>query len=47
MYSKASPNLNVLPALQQTPLFELRSRCNVLRVNLDDTKRLATGVTWN
>ncbi len=35
MYSKASPNLNILPALRQTPLFELRTNCNVLKVNLD------------
>ena len=31
MYSKASPNLNILPALRQTPLFELRANCNVPR----------------
>ncbi|WP_168787430.1 GMC family oxidoreductase [Paraburkholderia aromaticivorans] len=46
MYSKASPNLNILPALRQTPLFELRPKCNVLRVNLDDTRHRATGVTY-
>ncbi|HEF4837155.1 TPA: MFS transporter [Burkholderia vietnamiensis] len=46
MYSKASPNLNILPALRQTPNFELRSKCHVLRVDLDDTKKRATGVTY-
>ncbi|MFO7073703.1 GMC family oxidoreductase, partial [Pseudomonas aeruginosa] len=45
MYSKASPNLNILPALRQTPLFELRANCNVLKVNLDSDGRQATGVT--
>ncbi|MFM0154082.1 GMC family oxidoreductase [Paraburkholderia sediminicola] len=46
MYSKASPNLNILPALKQSPNFELRSRCHVLRVELDDTKKRAKGVTY-
>ncbi|KVC94584.1 GMC family oxidoreductase [Burkholderia ubonensis] len=46
MYSKASPNLNILPALKQVPHFELRSKCHVLRVDLDDTKKRATGVTY-
>ena len=39
MYSKASPNLNIPPALRQTPLFELRANCNVLKVNLDSDSR--------
>lgn len=46
MYSKASPNLNILPALKQEPHFELRSKCHVLRVELDDTRKRATGVTY-
>ncbi len=46
MYSKRSPNLNILPALRQTPLFELRANCNVLKVNLDSDGRQATGVTY-
>lgn len=46
MYSKASPNLNILPALKLEPHFELRSKCHVLRVELDDTKKRATGVTY-
>jgi len=46
MYSKASPNLNILPALKQEPRFELRSQAHVLRVNLDSTGKKATGVTY-
>lgn len=46
MYSKASPNVNILPALRQVPNFELRPNAHVLRVNLDDRKRKATGVTY-
>lgn len=45
-YSKASPNVNILPALRQDPNFELRSNSNVLRIDLDDSKKLATGVTY-
>lgn len=46
MYSKASPNVNILPALRQTPLFELRPNSNVLRVNVDQGSKKATGVTY-
>ncbi|MBU2672127.1 GMC family oxidoreductase [Hafnia paralvei] len=46
MYSKASPNVNVLPALRQEPKFELRTNSHVLRVNLTDDKKRATGVTY-
>jgi gluconate 2-dehydrogenase alpha chain len=46
MYSKASPNVNVLPALRQEPKFELRTDAHVLRVNLTADKKLATGVTY-
>lgn len=46
MYSKASPNVNVLPALRQEPKFELRTEAHVLRVNLTADKKLATGVTY-
>jgi gluconate 2-dehydrogenase alpha chain len=45
-YSKASPNVNILPALRQVPHFELRANSNVLRINLDDSQRRATGVTY-
>jgi gluconate 2-dehydrogenase alpha chain len=46
MYSKASPNVNILPALRQTPLFELRAQCQVQRINLDSDRKRATGVTY-
>lgn len=46
MYSKASPNLNILPALKQEPRFELRSQAHVLKVNLDSAGKKATGVTY-
>ncbi|WP_347556921.1 GMC family oxidoreductase [Robbsia sp. KACC 23696] len=45
-YSKASPNVNILPALRQSKLFSLRANCNVLRIDLDDTKKKAKGVTY-
>ncbi len=46
MYSKASPNVNVLPSLRQQATFELRDNANVLRVNLTADKKRATGVTY-
>jgi gluconate 2-dehydrogenase alpha chain len=45
-YSKASPNVNILPALRREPRFELRSRCMVTRIDLDSSKQRATGVTY-
>jgi len=46
MYSKASPNVNILPALSRDPEFELRPNCEVIRVNLDSNRAQATGVTY-
>ena len=46
MYSKASPNVNILPALRQESKFELRNDSYVLKVNLTDDKKRATGVTY-
>ncbi|GAN89443.1 gluconate 2-dehydrogenase alpha chain/solbitol dehydrogenase large subunit [Gluconobacter frateurii M-2] len=46
LYSKASPNVNILPALRQDPGFTLISDAHVLRVDLDDTRFKATGVTY-
>ena len=46
MYSKASPNVNILPALRQEAKFELRNNAHVLRVNLTNDKKRATGVTY-
>lgn len=45
-YSKASPQVSIMPALKQSSLFELRPNSNVLRINLDSTKKKATGVTY-
>ena len=45
-YSKASPNVSILPALRIRKEFELRANAQVLRVNLDDTRQRATGVTY-
>jgi gluconate 2-dehydrogenase alpha chain len=44
--AKANPLSAVLPALYKQPTFELRSLCNVTRVNTDSTGRQATGVTY-
>lgn len=46
MYSKASPNVNILPALRQDPRFELRNDSWVLKVNLSKDGKTATGVTY-
>ncbi len=46
MYSKASPNVNILPALRLEPRFELRTHCQVRRINLAPDGKTATGVTY-
>jgi gluconate 2-dehydrogenase alpha chain len=45
-YSKASPNVSIMPALRLTPNFEMRTNAQVLKVNLDSTGSKATGVTY-
>ena len=45
-YSKASPQTTVFPVLLGKDSFELRTHCNVTRVNLDGPKKQATGVTY-
>jgi len=45
-YAKASPQTVILPVLLQKPNYELRTNCEVLRVNLDNTRKKATGVTY-
>src|SRR5690349_6281718 len=45
-YSKASPQTTVLPALVRKPNFEARTECEVTRINLDSTRKRATGVTY-
>lgn len=46
MYSKASPQTTILPALMQQPNFEMRTQSHVIKVNLDSTGKKATGVTY-
>jgi gluconate 2-dehydrogenase alpha chain len=45
-YSKSSPQICVLPALMRFPNFSARTECEVTRINLDGTGKLATGVTY-
>lgn len=46
MYSKASPQSTILPALFQKPNFALRANSHVIKVNLDSSGKQATGVTY-
>ncbi|MFA4914461.1 MAG: GMC family oxidoreductase N-terminal domain-containing protein, partial [Burkholderiaceae bacterium] len=46
MYSKASPQTTILPVLLKKPNFELRTRSQVIKVNLDSTGKKAVGVTY-
>ncbi|MBD8532173.1 MULTISPECIES: GMC family oxidoreductase [unclassified Massilia] len=45
-YSKASPNISILPVLRGRENFELRTHAQVLKVNLTADKKQATGVTY-
>jgi gluconate 2-dehydrogenase alpha chain len=45
-YSKATPNICILPVLRLRKEFELRADSQVLRVNLDAARSRATGVTY-
>jgi gluconate 2-dehydrogenase alpha chain len=45
-YSKASPQTTVLPYLMRKANFELRTECEVLKVELTPDKKRATGVTY-
>jgi len=45
-YSKATPQTTILPVLLRNPNFEARTECEVMRVNLDNTGKRATGVTY-
>src|SRR6202167_394699 len=45
-FAKAVPQTIILPALLKNPNFELRTNCQVLRINLDSTGKKATGVTY-
>jgi len=46
MYSKASPQTTILPVLMRKPNFTLRTQSHVIKVNLDNTGKRATGVTY-
>jgi gluconate 2-dehydrogenase alpha chain len=46
MGAKASPQTAVLPALMQNKNFELKTLCNVVRVNLDSEKKRAVSVSY-
>src|SRR5580704_4961419 len=45
-YAKAVPQTIILPVLLANSNFELRTGCQVQRINLDSTKKKATGVTY-
>jgi gluconate 2-dehydrogenase alpha chain len=45
-YAKASPQTTILPVLLRNPNYELRTNCQVQRINLDSTGKKATGVTY-
>ncbi|TCS36276.1 gluconate 2-dehydrogenase alpha chain [Paucimonas lemoignei] len=45
-YAKSSPQTILLPVLLKDKNFTLRTQCQVQRVNLDNTKKRATGVTY-
>ena len=45
-YSKASPQTTILPALLRKPNFSARTNCEVTRINLDRSRKRATGVTF-
>lgn len=44
--AKATPLTAVLPALYRQKTFEMRSLCNVTRINLDSSRKQATSVTY-
>ncbi len=45
-YAKSTPQTIILPVLLANPNFELRTGCQVQRINLDSAKQRATGVTY-
>jgi len=45
-YAKSVPQTMILPVLLANSNFELRSGCQVQRINLDSAKKRATGVTY-
>src|SRR6202158_5865030 len=45
-FAKASPQTIILPVALSNPNYELRTNCQILRINLDSTGTKATGVTY-
>lgn len=45
-FAKSTPQTVLLPVLLKDPNFELRTGCQVLRINVDNTGKTATGVTY-
>jgi gluconate 2-dehydrogenase alpha chain len=45
-YAKSTPQTIILPVLLANPNFELRTGCQVQRIDLDTTRQRATGVTY-
>jgi gluconate 2-dehydrogenase alpha chain len=45
-FAKASPQTIILPVALKNPNYEMRTGCQVLKINLDSTKKKATGVTY-
>ena len=45
-FAKSVPQTIILPVLLANPNFELRTGCQVQRINLDSTRKKATGVTY-
>ncbi len=45
-YSKSSPQTCILPVLRKKPNFSFRTKCEVIRIDLDKDRKRATGVTY-
>ena len=45
-YSKASPQTTILPVLTRKSNFEARTECEATRIDLDRSRKMATGVTY-
>jgi gluconate 2-dehydrogenase alpha chain len=45
-FAKSSPQTIILPAALKQTTYEMRTGCQVLKINLDSTKKKATGVTY-
>ena len=45
-FAKSTPQTIILPVALKQPSYEMRTGCQVLKINLDSTKKKATGVTY-